>query len=562
MKTKLRLLSILCMIGLNFQSYAQTGMDFDGINDYVSVPDASSLIAGSGQISLSLWVYPENEDTGWPDFDGFAGFRNNTNADFYIMQLGGVDIEARFRNESGTVYDIVYSGLVLNAWNHFVLTYDGSVLTLYHDGTNAGSIAASGVISSTTTALDLGRTFFTFDDDSFYLDGKLDHIGLWNTAFSEEEVTELYENHCDYNLSLPELVLSYEFTEGIIDGDNTGLAGLEDGKGNIDGSFSGLALDGDNSNYVEGITGGRSSFIDVSFCDSYTVPSGDETYTDAGVYKDTLISVSGCDSIITINLTKANTFASISETFCGSYTVPSGDDTYTEEGIYVDVIPNIAGCDSIITITLTSEATFSIIEETACLTYTVPSGSETFDESGIYIDTLVNVAGCDSLITIYFTVLEVNTEVTVEEDTLTAVETEGTYQWINCADFTEIDGATEQSFTPEDNGEYALVMNTGECIDTSACHTITIWVADLPTEELDNIAIFPNPLQDNLIINLNSTISFVNVSISTIAGELVLEQSFANTNKLVISLENEPAGIYFVHLNTGETSKTVKVVKN
>ncbi len=44
----------------------------------------------------------------------------------------------------------------------------------------------------------------------------------------------------------------------------------------------------------------------------------------------------------------------ISITACQAYTVPSGEVTYTESGIYVDEIPNAAGCgDSIITINLT-----------------------------------------------------------------------------------------------------------------------------------------------------------------------------------------------------------------
>ncbi len=48
------------------------------------------------------------------------------------------------------------------------------------------------------------------------------------------------------------------------------------------------------------------------------------------------------------------TTSDISLTACQSYTVPSGDTTYTESGIYVDEIPNAAGCgDSIITISLT-----------------------------------------------------------------------------------------------------------------------------------------------------------------------------------------------------------------
>ncbi|MBN4072476.1 right-handed parallel beta-helix repeat-containing protein, partial [Crocinitomix catalasitica] len=47
------------------------------------------------------------------------------------------------------------------------------------------------------------------------------------------------------------------------------------------------------------------------------------------------------------------TTSSFSETQCFTYTVPSGDETYTASGIYMDTIPNAGGCDSVMTIDVT-----------------------------------------------------------------------------------------------------------------------------------------------------------------------------------------------------------------
>lgn len=48
----------------------------------------------------------------------------------------------------------------------------------------------------------------------------------------------------------------------------------------------------------------------------------------------------------------AHTDSSLTVVACNTYTVPSGDETYTVSGTYMDTIPNAIGCDSILTIQL------------------------------------------------------------------------------------------------------------------------------------------------------------------------------------------------------------------
>lgn len=143
--------------------------------------------------------------------------------------------------------------------------------------------------------------------------------------------------------------------------------------------------------------------INDSICDgsTYTVPSGDETYTVAGMYSDTLPNVNGFDSIITINLfVQAPLFSTINPTACGSYLSPAGN-TYTSSGTYTDVIQSGVGCDSTITINLTIQPnSFATISASACDSYTSPSGNYVWTASGTYTDTIPNSAGCDSIVTL------------------------------------------------------------------------------------------------------------------------------------------------------------------
>ena len=87
----------------------------------------------------------------------------------------------------------------------------------------------------------------------------------------------------------------------------------------------------------ETLIGSSMSTISINTCSSYTSPSGNYTWTNSGTYMDTISTVAGCDSIITINLVvgSATLFAGTS-TICtgGTATITvnanaAGASTYT-----------------------------------------------------------------------------------------------------------------------------------------------------------------------------------------------------------------------------------------
>ena len=62
-----------------------------------------------------------------------------------------------------------------------------------------------------------------------------------------------------------------------------------------------------------GCSNSMSAFT-VDACMDYTVPSGDETYTTAGTYMDTILNVAGCDSIMTITVNVTTPDVAVSTT--------------------------------------------------------------------------------------------------------------------------------------------------------------------------------------------------------------------------------------------------------
>ena len=153
----------------------------------------------------------------------------------------------------------------------------------------------------------------------------------------------------------------------------------------------------DTSNTSTLTIGGVINTTDVqTACDSLTWIDGITYYTNNNTAKDTLLGASGCDSVITLDLTINTTWRdTIYQVACDSF-VFAGT-TYTSTGFYVDSSSTTAGCDSITWLDLTvNYSVRDTIQDTACDSYTYAGSARTV--SGTYTDSLMTSLGCDSLV--------------------------------------------------------------------------------------------------------------------------------------------------------------------
>lgn len=288
------------------------------------------------------------------------------------------------------------------------------------------------------------------------------------------------------------------------------------------------------------------STISALVCGSYSSPAGN-TYTTTGTYTDTLVNSVGCDSLITINLTVNNaTTASVTAVSCYTYTSPSGN-TYTVSGVYLDTVANFAGCDSVITTNLTiNGTTTSSIVMTACDFYIAPSGL-VFTQSGTYLDTIANVAGCDSVITITLTIDTLDLSISMSGVTLTSDQAGAAYQWVYCdSAFAAIPGANGQSYFPLTDGNYAVIVTTNNCSDTSAC--ITVIGTGISAGNEGMIGLYPNPSEN--IINLVFAKNHANVTVvlRDLNGRAVYTSTAQDVNRMELNPE-VAAGMYILDVN-------------
>jgi len=149
--------------------------------------------------------------------------------------------------------------------------------------------------------------------------------------------------------------------------------------------------------------------------------------------------------------------------------------TYTQSGMYYDTIPNTAGCDSLMTLNLTITNGFTVnVSDTICNGDSVLLGGMYVSVSGMYSDTLQTLQGCDSVI---LTDLSVIPGPSITIDTLNnpwcnqvsfvvnSNETGLSYVWSNNETTTQI----QVSITDGLNQSYNVTaMNPSGCMSNMA----------------------------------------------------------------------------------------------
>jgi hypothetical protein len=146
------------------------------------------------------------------------------------------------------------------------------------------------------------------------------------------------------------------------------------------------------------------STTNITICSNQTPYSWNGTnYSTAGSYTANLLTVAGCDSVATLNLTINPTLTSTTNvTICSDQAPYNWNGTnYSTEGSYTANLLTIAGCDSVAILNLTINPTNAISQSVSICqgnAYTLPSGISV-TAAGTYTSSFLNVFGCDSIIT-------------------------------------------------------------------------------------------------------------------------------------------------------------------
>lgn len=147
--------------------------------------------------------------------------------------------------------------------------------------------------------------------------------------------------------------------------------------------------------------------IAVTLCPGAAVPFAGQIITTPGVYRDTLQSAGGCDSIVTLTVDTAPiVYHSVGAVLCAGRTLHFGTYVIATAGTYIDTFTSGRGCDSIVTLTVTgASGTAASLSQSICEGRIFHYHDLNISAAGTYLDTLVNAAGCDSIVTLNISML-------------------------------------------------------------------------------------------------------------------------------------------------------------
>ena len=173
---------------LNPSGRINAGAGFDGVNDVVEIP-ASMLDFGYDAFTISFWL---NANT-YPFDYGFV--TTSAYSDSIDFRMRGSEFVLSVKNNIGNLFqtfnnvaNALGSAPSVNTWYFITGTMNSNNICIYINSILEDCIAFSGTRFDSNQNLKIGRGGTS---TSYYFNGLIDEVMVFNTALSQEKITEL-----------------------------------------------------------------------------------------------------------------------------------------------------------------------------------------------------------------------------------------------------------------------------------------------------------------------------------------------------------------------------------
>jgi len=175
---------------INGAAYAKDGqrkvLAFDGVNDYVRIPDSDSLDI-TGDLTVEVWIKTTQKAEAWPTI-----FGNCQEVSPHFGYKVGMTVDGRAFYYSQGQY--VYSKTKINTgtWRHVVLTVSKNQAIIYVDG----KIDHSGVVTM-PRANEVDQTIGASYSPHYFFEGAIDELRVYDAALSDRQIRQHYKAGID-----------------------------------------------------------------------------------------------------------------------------------------------------------------------------------------------------------------------------------------------------------------------------------------------------------------------------------------------------------------------------
>jgi uncharacterized repeat protein (TIGR01451 family) len=169
---------------------------FDGIDDFVQVPDSDLWTFGSNDFSIDLWANFSTVDTGSRDqlrnvFVGHDGAQPpffTVNKWIFHYAENGLFFHIFDMTEAIPIFLGPFPFTpVVGQFHHFAVTRSGSTYTFYADGGAIGSTIDSRAIPNAVAPLTIGQS-----EGVGFFHGLIDEVQIYNRALSQAEIQSIF----------------------------------------------------------------------------------------------------------------------------------------------------------------------------------------------------------------------------------------------------------------------------------------------------------------------------------------------------------------------------------
>ncbi len=345
------------------------------------------------------------------------------------------------------------------------------------------------------------------------------------------------------------------------------------------------------------------SDLEVVVCSGDSSLIYGEYRTEAGTYYDSLTAITGCDSIHSTVFTVNQAYLiEINDTICTGDSIMAGGAYQKTSGIYYDSLLTETGCDSIIVTDLLVSKLLNVdigpdtllVCDGEMLAFDIATGENVdsylisnfmttvYDTELAFeylsanppYSVLAEVTGTDGCVYSDRVILKDNSIYNMYQQYPTIddpwvifqvglmPENVASWYWL-FGDGDTLSGDPNPTHIYKGNGSIeACLVAVNDCETDSSCYTIQILAAGLEnSSQIDNLTIYPNPSTGIIKITLpNPSNDEILIKVMNINGQLIFSEKRSSSINEQIDLTKSGKGIYLIKVETPRTTQVERIV--